>query len=106
MIILFISFASLKNMNLMTNLQNYRLLIFESRFEEALGLIDMLVGKSPEDDELLFERGKLRWRLGDRAGATGDYAKAALINPDSPAVKALEHARDVADFFNPDLYNP
>ncbi len=90
----------------MTNLQNYRQLISESCFQEALGLIDILVNESPGDDVLLFERGKLKWRLGDRAGATGDYAKAVLINPDSPAARALEHARDIADFFNPDLYNP
>lgn len=85
---------------------DYKQLISENRLEEALQVLDALLAASSEDDALLFARGKLRWRLGDRQGATGDYAKAAIINPQSPASKALEHARDIADFFNPDLYNP
>lgn len=56
--------------------------------------------------DLYFRRGKLWWRLGNRSAATSDYAHAVALDPASPAVKALEHARDVADFFNPDLYNP
>lgn len=86
--------------------ENYRILISEGKLEEALEVLDGLIAVSPDDDKLLFERGKIRWRLGDRAGATGDYAKAVMINPDSPAARALEQARDIADFFNPDLYNP
>ena len=35
-----------------------------------------------------------------------DYSKATGLNPDSPAAMALEQARDIAGFFNPDLYNP
>ncbi|MDE6089325.1 MAG: tetratricopeptide repeat protein [Duncaniella sp.] len=86
--------------------QDYRILISEGKIEAALSVLDDLIKLSPDDDRLLFERGKLRWRIGDRAGATGDYAKASMINPESPAAKALEQARDIADFFNPDLYNP
>ncbi len=86
--------------------QNYRKLISEGRFDEALMALDSLISENQNDDILFFDRGKLRWRMGDRAGATGDYAKAVQINPLSHAVKALEQARDVADFFNPDLYNP
>lgn len=86
--------------------QDYRQLIYSGRFEEALAVLDSLIEASPDDDTLLFERGKLRWRIGDRSGATGDYAKATAVNPSSPAAKALEQARDIADFFNPDLYNP
>ncbi|MBD5314015.1 MAG: tetratricopeptide repeat protein [Bacteroides sp.] len=86
--------------------QDYHILISEGKIEAALSVLDDLIKLSPDDDRLLFERGKLRWRIGDRAGATGDYAKASMINPESPAAKALEQARDIADFFNPDLYNP
>ena len=106
MMILFSSFVCLKNKNYMAVMQNYRQLISENRLDEALSAINEMLAEAPEDDTLLFERGKLRWRMGDRQGATGDYAKASLINPGSPAAKALEHARDIADFFNPDLYNP
>lgn len=90
----------------MENSQVYKQLISEGRLSEAIAELDRLVGESPDNDSLLFERGKLKWRLGNRSGATGDFAKAVAINPDSQATKALEHARDVADFFNPDLYNP
>lgn len=86
--------------------QNYKQLIADNRFQEALKILDSLIIDAPDNDTLLFDRGKLRWRMGDRQGATGDYAKASSLNPDSPAVRALENARDIADFFNPDLYNP
>ena len=33
-------------------------------------------------------------------------ACASELDPSSPAAKALEQARDIAGFFNPDLYNP
>lgn len=84
----------------------YQQLVSENRLQEALDELDRLIEASPGDDGFLFARGKVRWRMGDRAGATGDYAKASMINPESPAAKALENARDIADFFNPDLYNP
>jgi len=86
--------------------QDYKQLICSGHYSEAIRQLDSLIESDPDNDRLLFERGKLRWRTGDRAGATGDYAKAAHINPQSPAAKALEQARDIADFFNPDLYNP
>ncbi len=85
---------------------NYQQLISENLYAEALEELEKLLIESPNDDKLLFDRGKLRWRLGNRSGATSDYAKAALKNPNGPAIKALENARDIADFFNPDLYNP
>lgn len=56
--------------------------------------------------ELLFERGKRYWQLGMRAEAMGDYAASARLKPDGPASRALEQARDVMAFFNPDIFNP
>ena len=70
------------------------------------GMIADGIDDSKELAEAYFMRGKLMWRMGRRADATSDYAKAAGLDPDSKAVKALEHARDVEAFFNPDLYNP
>lgn len=90
----------------MATTQDYQLLISKGLLNEALVELNRQLTASPDDDSLLFARGKVKWRLGDRSGATGDYAKAAAINPESPATKALENARDIADFFNPDLYNP
>ncbi|MBD5300505.1 MAG: hypothetical protein HDS17_03400 [Bacteroides sp.] len=93
-------------MNLMETKQDYQALISQGLLHEALAELDRLIATNGTDDNLLFTRGKVKWRLGDRAGATGDYAKATALNPESPAVKALENARDIANFFNPDLYNP
>ncbi|MBO5456224.1 MAG: hypothetical protein J6A20_06875 [Muribaculaceae bacterium] len=81
-------------------------LISKNQLHEALEFLNRMIEESPASDKLYFERGKLLWRLGDRGAAMGDYAKAKSINPDSPAVRALELAYDVANFFNPDLYNP
>ncbi|MDE5785421.1 MAG: hypothetical protein K2H98_02720 [Duncaniella sp.] len=81
-------------------------MIAGSRLDEALDALNALVASVPADAALLFMRGKLHWRMGHRARATSDFSAAAAIDPSSPAVRALEHARDVESFFNPDLYNP
>ncbi|MCM1293208.1 MAG: hypothetical protein NC111_04940 [Bacteroides sp.] len=74
--------------------------------EEAIVLLNSFIATHPDNAEALFQRGKLHWRLGHRSLATSDYAAASLIDPDSPAAMALENARDIEDFFNPDLLNP
>lgn len=74
--------------------------------KSRIEVLGSLLESDPLNDALWFERGKLRWRLGDRSGATGDFARASELNPAGPATRALENAVDVADFFNPDLYNP
>ncbi|MCF0213074.1 MAG: hypothetical protein HUK13_08955, partial [Muribaculaceae bacterium] len=55
---------------------------------------------------MLFLRGKVRWNLGDQKSAINDYMASAEIEPEGPATTALEHARAILDFFNPDLLNP
>jgi len=55
---------------------------------------------------LLYRRGMLYWKLGRRGAAMSDYAAAAALDPDSPAVQALEQARAIMDFYDHDLYNP
>lgn len=81
-------------------------LITSEQYAEAVRLLSEWIELTPDDDALFFKRGLIFWRLGQRGAATSDYTKAVLINPDSPAARALEMAHDVADFFNPDLYNP
>ncbi|MCM1163547.1 MAG: hypothetical protein NC339_04785 [Muribaculaceae bacterium] len=81
-------------------------LVASGKLEEAVAALSGMIDANPHCDTLYFERGKLKWRMGDRSGATSDYMKAVSLNPDSPARRALEQAQDVADFFNPDLYNP
>lgn len=45
----------------------------EKEIERLTGALDAV--KDPaERAELIFRRGRLRWRLEDRSGAMGDYA--------------------------------
>lgn len=81
-------------------------LLRENKPEDALVLLDRVIAADAENAEALFLRGKAYWRLGERAKATSDYAASAMIEPGGKAAAALEHARDIEDFFNPDLLNP
>lgn len=90
----------------MSEKQNIEELISQNLLKEALLRLDKEIIVQPCDAELLFMRGKVKWRLGNRSGATSDYAKSARLDPEGPAAAALEHARDIEDFYNHDLYNP
>lgn len=90
----------------MSVLQKIEELINENRLEEAILLLNNEIKTNQNDDNLFFSRGKLHWRLGNKSQAITDYEHAVAINPKSPAHIALDNARDVISFFNPDLYNP
>ncbi|MDE6394517.1 MAG: hypothetical protein K2K77_04170 [Duncaniella sp.] len=99
----------------MDNIQIIERLVADGKLHEAVERLGVMLAETTSADgredacaiaDLYFRRGKLSWRLGNRAAATSDYAHAAALDPTSPAVKALEQAVAVADFFNPDLYNP
>lgn len=81
-------------------------LIEDGRLPEAERLLTEMVEACPEDADARYRRGRLRWRLGDRAGAISDYEHAAAADPSSPAAAALQMARQIMDFYNPDLLNP
>jgi len=90
----------------MTDLQNIRSLIDASRPDEALAALSSLPEPEAATAEAWFLRGLALWRRGDRAAATSAYAHAASLDPAGPAAQALEMARDIEAFFNPDLLNP
>lgn len=90
----------------MTSLPNIQQLIDENRFDDALSEINSYIYENSADDEAYFIRGKLSWRLQKYAAAVTDFETAVSINPDSGAQHALELARDVFDYYNPDLLNP
>lgn len=81
-------------------------LIDAGKYDEAIELISRALAANNDNDSLYFLRGKIYWKKGLRKEAMNDYSYALMLNPDSPAKIALEHARDVASFFNPDLLNP
>ncbi len=89
-----------------SSIEDIKIMVGRGDTASALEALDTYIKNNPGDDEAYFLRGKLRWRAGDRSGATTDYAHAASINPESGAVRALEMARDIESFFNPDLLNP
>ena len=90
----------------MTSLPNIQQLIDENRFDEAGVAIDLYLHENIHDDEAYFVRGKLSWRLQNYSAAVTDFETAVSINPNSGARHALELARDVFDYYNPDLLNP
>lgn len=81
-------------------------LIAENRLPEAVDALNSFINENPQSDEAYFLRGRVYWRLQDHGRAVSDYERAVAINPDSPARHALDIARDVFNFFNPDLLNP
>lgn len=74
--------------------------------EEALKTLDIYIAANPDDDEAYLQRGLRHWALGHRAKAINDYLKAIALNPESKALRALENARSILDYYNKDLYNP
>lgn len=93
----------------MNSLPNIQQLIEQNRLEEALQSLTSVIDAGVEQDraeELLVARGKVHWRMQNYSGAVCDFEKALSINPDSEAGPALELARNIFDYYNPDLLNP
>lgn len=90
----------------MIELQKIETLFSENRIDEAINSLNANIEAEPDCSQWYFLRGRAFWRLGQKGKAISDYEQAAALDPESPAKHALEMARDVMDFFNPDLYNP
>lgn len=78
----------------------------EGRLTDAIEAASRIIAEDGKNERAYFLRGKAYWRLGERSHAIADYKEAVELNPASPASAALEHARDIMDFYNPDLMNP
>lgn len=81
-------------------------LISDGRLQEAIEELNTIISSEPDNHDAIFARGKLYWKLGNQSAATADYTRASELQPDGPATRALENARDIIDFFNPDIFNP
>lgn len=90
----------------MTTLDNIHQLIATNKIQEAIAQLDNIIADTPDHHDAIFLRGKLHWRMGNKSAATSDYCRANRLCPGGPATRALENARDIIDFFNPDIYNP
>lgn len=89
-------------------LKNIQQLIDQNRLDESLELIRTALDDESADqtEELLVIRGKVYWRMQRYSEAVSDFERAVAINPESEAGPALQLARDIFDFYNPDLLNP
>lgn len=83
-----------------------RRLVADGHYDEALSRLDKAIEQDANDAALWYERGRIYWCLGKKANAISDYEEAVYLDPASPAHHALEFARGVMDFYNPDLLNP
>jgi len=81
-------------------------LISSGSASEAVSMLDDLIAADPQCAKWRFLRGKAHWRLGEKGKAISDYEHASQLDPSSPATQALEMARQIMDFFNPDIFNP
>lgn len=87
-------------------LQEIESLIASDNLSKALDRLNSYIANNPTDPRALFLRGKVNWRLGNRSASQNDYMASVEIDPDGPARAALDYAREIEEFFNPDLLNP
>ncbi len=90
----------------MESLPNIQRLIDQNNTEEAIKSLDRHLADHPADDEAYYARGRAYWKMQNYGAAITDYEHALEINPASEAAAALEMARDVLNFYNPDMLNP
>ena len=86
--------------------ENIKVLLDGNEVEKVIEILTDVINYNPVDAEAFFLRGKAYWRMGLRSKAISDYASAEALDHSSPAALALEQAREIEDFFNPDLLNP
>lgn len=56
--------------------------------------------------QIYYLRGNAYRQLGDWGKAMSSYLEAAERDPDGPAKQAYNHAIEILEFYNHDLYNP
>lgn len=77
----------------------------DNKLDEADTALDAL-DDGPERAWVLYMKGRIAWKRGQKSRAISFYAEAAGLDPDSEAATALDQARRIMDFYNKDLYNP
>lgn len=85
--------------------ENAQNLLKENRIEEAISLLDTLIGQHPEDDELYYLKGNTCRKKADWQGALQNYLEAMQRNEHSPAREAHRMLMEILEFYNKDMYN-
>ncbi|MCM1070190.1 MAG: hypothetical protein NC210_01195 [[Clostridium] fimetarium] len=101
----------------MVTLQSIKQIIEENSATDALEKLQPLIDELKMNGNFnsrgeallaaaLAEKGKLMWKLGNKAEAISCYEASAQEDPTGPGALLLEHSNGIMDFFNPDLLNP
>lgn len=73
---------------------------------DKIAQLSLKIASAAADADLLYQRGKLYWKLGQKAAAMTDFNAAVALDPASPAAAYLRMANEIMNFYNTDLYNP
>ena len=102
---------------IMEILQNIKEIVTKNSPEKALEKLEPIIEGLRDSDNFnsgceaplaaaLAEKGKLLWKLGEKASAISCYEASAQTDPDGPGELLLEHSRKIMDFFDPNQLNP
>ncbi len=86
--------------------EEVRILLDAGKADEAIARLEQFRQAGGQMDDTLFYLLGNAWRKkGNWQMAMNNYLEAISLNPDSPAVRALEIAGDILAFYNKDMYN-
>ena len=86
--------------------EEVRGLLAQSKADEAIELLTRYQADGGAMDDTLFYLLGNAWRKkGNWQMAMNNYLEAIHLNPESPAVQALEIANEILAFYNKDMYN-
>lgn len=94
----------------MITVDDIKALLGADRTADAIAAADALIsGDGATVDEratAYYLRGNAYRKQGDWRQAMNSYLEAKELDHDGPAAMALDHASEILNFFNKDLYNP
>ncbi len=80
-------------------------MIREGKIDEAIGLLNEIICKTPDSDEAYYLLGNAYSKKSDFRQALNNYLRAMEINPESPARQAHTMLMKIMEFYNKDMYN-
>lgn len=86
-------------------MEEIKQLIYESKIEQAIALLNEYIEVHSNCEEAYYQLGNAYRKKGDNRQAMNNYLKAMEINPDSPARQAYNMLIDILNFYHKDRYN-
>ena len=81
-------------------------IISSSDLNNLLVTLSEHIVQNPTDDNAYYLRGNIYRKMNLFGDALNDYHKALELNPQSPAIVAIEILNDILEYRNMDLLNP